>query len=194
MTQKDVEDIKFLTLILQELRRQVDSDVTCFNYELNSRFTEDEDGRIISDHPLRGLERDIQITWSPSESTNHPFKHVDRLVMRWWLASNDFHIDLRTSVPGQTRNNQMLTKRKSSLFAHYEDGYCNHAYELNNEDKKLVLKMKLDYVYIYKKVRAWEDEEIPRRKREHLVNTVCAAFPTILDSLMMEQFDEEKGT
>jgi hypothetical protein len=196
MIKKDIEDIKFLSLIVKELRRQVDLSAENFTFAVNEHFMHNDEGDIIRDHLMRNsVEKDIQIIWSPGHNSNHPFSHIDNLTIRLWPTSNTLMFSLYcdpypTQATVATAAAPNPVRGRASMLRS-SDHSVTHSYDLKKENQKLVWETKLDFIYVYLKTKKYQEVEIPRRNREHLVNVVCQAFPTLLDSLMLESIDEE---
>jgi len=172
----ELEDVKFLHLILKELLHQVDQNIEVFtcDRELGT------DDFVESDNPtgpsFKAKSVTLEITWRPSGDVNHPYKHVDKVEIKWQPQCGTMRLEFRYQSKG--------TNRSDSYNVKYPVGYDRH---FHNE----YMQVKKDFLIIYKKIYLWHSVEIPRRDREKLINAVCEAFPSILDTLLVGDRSEK---
>jgi len=175
----DKEDIKFLYLILKELTTQVDRNIEVFSSN-KARGTEEFEaltstGERIGETWL-GKTMVLEIAWRPSNDVNHPFKHIDKVQVKWEPHYGKMTMFLRYQSKG--------SGNRDTYEVVYPVGF-NH--QFNND----YMHVKKEFCSIFKKVEAWQSVEIPRRNKEKLINAVCEAFPSILDELLVGERDAE---
>ena len=168
----ELEDVKFLHLIVKELLGQVDNNIEVFSCEKTvgtEEFVPIEDG-VVGSESFTGKSVTLEVCWRPSNDVNHPFKHIDKCQIRWHPQCGTMSLELRYHSKGSGR-----TDGHSVI---YPVGYPT---QWHNE----YLQVKKDYVVLFKKIYTWYSVEVPRRNREKLINAVCEAFPSILDELLV---------
>jgi hypothetical protein len=168
----ELEDVKFLHLIIKELLNQVDQNIEVFSCEKNvstEDFINPSDPDV---EPWHAKSTTLDITWRPSNDTNHPYKHIDKIRIKWQPQYGTMKMEFRA----QTGGAQSLNGRDSYNIT-YTVGYDHQFF---NE----YMQVKKDFCTIFKKIAHWRLIEIPRRDREKLINAVCQAFPGILDTLL----------
>lgn len=165
----ELEDVKFLHLILKELLSQVDQNIEVFHCEKSRGTEEFIDSSDPDVEPFTAKSTTLEISWRPNNDVNHPYKHIDKIAIKWQPQCGTMSMEFRYQAPGSSN--------RDSFNIVYPVGYDR---QFNNEYRQV----KKDFCGIFKKVALHQLVEIPRRDREKLINAVCQAFPGILDTLL----------
>jgi hypothetical protein len=189
------EDVTLIMMVLSELTRRFELDKSIFTYSVNRTRSDDDDfpdnDQRVKDFPdcikFRGVTTHINIDMRPERNMQSTSKDINYVSLCWTPQTGVYQVSLgylAAPVPGQ-RNNHRQNEDHESFF------YLGQGAKSLDGTYAMVKKA---HIQLMKKIKEYQDVEVPRKIREQFESAVYETFPTLLDEVFLESGnDKEKS-